>query len=245
MRRIVLAAIIILMSGFTASAEGPAEQLAQTATTQRVNFASGGTIRLLQSYGDLYVEGWDQQEVELTVIKSTSYSDNPAKLKEKLAPRLDTITVAADRKSDSELAITTVWAKRSRLVPVGPRLTRNGVHLEYRIHIPCNSRLVVNHRGGSVEISNVTADVEASNRDGDILLMLPAAGLYSIDARSKMGHIASDFGGKTRERLFLGQKFTGAPPAATSHIRLRTGFWGITIVALPPEGQGLAAAEAE
>lgn len=46
---------------------------AQISTTERVNFAAGGIIRLTGSFGDLNVEGWDRPEVEITVIKSTPH----------------------------------------------------------------------------------------------------------------------------------------------------------------------------
>jgi hypothetical protein len=210
--------------------EGPAEQLAQVINTQRIDFAPGGTIRLEKSWGDLYIEGWDQPQVEISVTKSTSYSDNAAALKEKVAPKLDTIKVAADRRSDSELA-----------VPLS-KTAKNGVHLEYSLHVPRNSRLIIDHRGGSVEVGNVTGDIEAANRHGDILLMLPGAGAYAIDARSRMGHIASDFEGKTLSRYLVGQRFIGANSSGAHRIYLRTGFGGITILAIPPEGESLSTA---
>src|ERR1700722_4116832 len=37
---------------------------------ESVSFAPGGTIRFDNSFGDLYVEGWDQPRVEMTLIKS-------------------------------------------------------------------------------------------------------------------------------------------------------------------------------
>jgi hypothetical protein len=36
----------------------------EVATTERFDFAPGGTIRVTHSYGDLHVDGWARQEVE-------------------------------------------------------------------------------------------------------------------------------------------------------------------------------------
>jgi hypothetical protein len=236
----ILIAIVAL--AIPLSAEGPAEKLAQVTSTQHFDFAPGGTLRLNDSYGDLYIEGWDQSQVEVTVTKSTSYSDNPAELKDKLTPKLDTIKVAAERRSDTEVVVTTTWATRADWAPPLPKKKQNGVHLEYRIFVPRNTRLIVDHHGGSVEVGNLIGDIEAANRDGDILLMMPGSGTYSIEARSKMGHIASEFEGTTLSRYLVGQKFTSTRSGAGSRLHLRTGFGGITILALPPEGEALSKA---
>src|ERR1035438_2214503 len=91
--------------------EGPAEQLAEATSTQQLSFAPGGTIRLNNSYGDLYIEGWDRPQVEITIIKSTSYYE--PELKSQAARKLETVNVAAERKSDTELAISTTLPKRA------------------------------------------------------------------------------------------------------------------------------------
>ena len=239
MRTLPAAALVLLSIAAPLLAEGPAEHQAQVSSTKEFPFAPGGTVRLARSFGNLYVEGWDQARVEITVVKSTSYSDDAAELKDKLAPRLDTISVTSERRSDTEIAIETTWAARRDWAPPLAKLKQNGVQLEYRIYVPRNTRLVIDHRGGSVEIGNVTAEVEASNRDGDLLLMLPASASYAIDARSKMGHIASDFEGRTLSRYLVGQQFTSS---GSRRLHLRTGFGGITIVALPPEGEALSKA---
>jgi hypothetical protein len=232
--------VVVLLFG-----EGPAAQLARVTDTQRIDFAPGGTIRVDKSWGDLYIEGWDQPRVEITVTKTTSYSDNLAHLKVKTAPKLETIKVAGERRSDSEMAISTRWAPRAKRVPPFSKGSKNGVHLEYAVHVPRDSRLIIDHHGGSVEVGNVTGEIDAANRDGDILLMLPAGGAYAIDARSKLGHIASDFEGKTLSRYFAGQRFVGTNASGSRRIHLRTGFGGITILAIPPEGELLSTAGSE
>jgi len=50
-------------------AEQAIDRPQQTSSTERFNFAPGGTIRFNNSFGDLYVEGWDQPQVEMTLIK--------------------------------------------------------------------------------------------------------------------------------------------------------------------------------
>jgi hypothetical protein len=228
MKRLLLVCLVSLAIGFEAIGEGPAEQAAQLTTTQRVGFAAGGVIRCINSYGDLTIEGWDLPQVEVTVTKSTRY-DDPV-LKERLVPRLDTVQVRIEPRLPAELTISTLGS---------------GIQMEYLVHVPRDTRLFVKHRGGIVTVENVRNDIDVANRDGDIVLMLPARGNYSLEARTRMGHIASDFGGKTLSRLVVGQKFQSRPASASAQLHLRTGFGGITLLALSPEGEGLSSAGQE
>ncbi len=152
----------------------------ETIQTERVNFAPGGVIRLLHSFGSLNVDGWDRPEVEITVIKSRArYCEG--KQQESAVRALARVQIVADRRSDMDLAISTVLPRRFFARLFG---RKGGLMLEYQIHAPRDSRLVIDHGSGNVLVSNVTGDVEATSSGGDILLMLPDSGSYSIDARS-------------------------------------------------------------
>ena len=120
-------------------------------------------------------------------------------------------------RSDSELAISTITASR-----------KSGVTLEYEIHAPRNSRLLIHHRG-FVVVSGITGDVEVANRNGDIVLIIPNMSSYSIDARSKMGTVSADVPGTTHVKYLVGERFASAGNASSHRISLRTAFGGITL----------------
>ncbi|MBZ5617248.1 MAG: hypothetical protein LAQ69_00750 [Acidobacteriia bacterium] len=225
--------------------------------TERVNFAPGGVIRLVDSFGSLKVEGWDRPEVEITVIKSMDrYYE--AKQQEQAARRLERVRIVADRRSDSELTISTILPRKlfeHLLGKTGATLDKvtgtarhplggkgGGLVVEYQIHAPRDSKLVVHHGTGQVLIGNMTGDVEATSRGGDILVMLPDTGTYSIDARSKFGAVSSDFDGASHRRHIVGSGFARAVPAPSRRIYLRTGMGGITIQAVPVEAEEPASA---
>jgi hypothetical protein len=233
-RRCILAVFFLL----PLFAEGPAEQRTEVIDTQHYDFVPSGTVRWTGSYGDLYIEGWDAPKVEITVIRSTRYYEPEDK--DRTAVVIPTVKVESTRKSDSEIVITTTEPDRRHRMLVEPRKTAKGVRMEYRVSLPRATHLVIDHRGGMVLAGNMTADIEVANRDGDIMLMVPAGGAYAIDARTKMGHIASDFPGSTLSRYLVGQRFLSPPASAAHRLHLRTGFGGITILALPPEGEGLS-----
>ena len=235
----------------------------EVTSTERFGFASGGVIRLKDSFGSLNVEGWDRAEVEVTVIKSMDRYYEP-KQQEQAARALERVRTVTDRRSDTELEISTVLPRKlfARLLggkggvmrsagatldkvtgiarhPLGGK---GGWMLEYQIHAPRNSRLVIHHGPGRVLVSNVTGDVEATSRGGDILVMLPDSGLYSIDAKSKLGSVSSDFVGASHRRHLVGSGFALAVPTPSRRIYLRTGIGGITIKAVPVETEEPAAA---
>jgi hypothetical protein len=197
------------------------ERRVQVTNTERISFAPGGIIRVNGSYGSLNVEGWDRPEVEIAVVKSTQkYYES--KQREKAATSLERVRVTAERHSDTELAISTSQG--------------SGVLVDYEIHVPRDSRLVIHHGTGHVLVSNVTGDIEATGHRGDILLMLPGTGAYAIDAKTKFGVVTSDFAGDLhRRRYLIGERFSSPP--ASHRLYLRMGFGGITIKSVPQEAE--------
>jgi hypothetical protein len=210
----------------------------QVTSTETVNFAPGGIVRITGSYGDVSVEGWEQPKVEVTVIKSLSYGFNPADKQ-----RLERVKVATDRHSDTELSISTSAPSANGFVhPFGGQ--GGGVALEYWIRVPRSSRLVIKHGVGMVSVTNVMGDIDASGGRGDLLVGLPGTGPYAIDARSNLGVVSSDFAGSPRLALYrMGERFDSlhaTDATAGPHVRLRMGFGGITIKRLAPESESIA-----
>jgi hypothetical protein len=204
----------------------------QVTNTERLDFAPGGIIRVNGSYGSLSVEGWDRPEVEIIVTKSLHFGKSKAQDQDKL--RLDSIKVVANRTSPSELTISTMLASRhGKWVPF--RSSTGGVTVDAEIHLPRDTRLAIHHHTGYVFVGGVTGDIEASAGRGDIVLMLPGSVSYSIDAKTRLGIVSSDFEGSVRSRYLMGKRFarTLAPPA--QQLYLRMGFGGITLKAVPPE----------
>src|ERR1022692_4265993 len=80
----------------------------------------------------------------------------------------------SERRSDKELAISTILPGRNRFLPKAKR----GVTVEYRIHVPHDSRLVVHHDNGYVWVSDMTGDLDVRSHTGDMIVMLPDPGPY-------------------------------------------------------------------
>src|SRR5712691_5945049 len=111
-----------LALGCLAADDAP-RQTFQTTTTERVDFAAGGVLRLKNSTGMLMVEGWDRPEVEITTIKVT---------KARYATRAEGERVLAEmhsaiEHSGGEIVITTDFPRKSGIKPF--RRGRIGVDL--------------------------------------------------------------------------------------------------------------------
>jgi hypothetical protein len=217
------------------------QQAGQTSHTELLSFAPGGIIRFRNSFGDLYVEGWDRPEVEISsvrsipkveldIIKSPEDSYKPP---EDAASRLERVGILAERASPNELAISTTGYSHNFFAhPLGGH---GPVNVRYEFRVPRSTHLVIQHRGGNILVGNVTGGIEATNRNGDIVLMLPGPGPYAIDARSRMGAVSCDFAGKAHARYFVSEKFASAAADSPNRIHLRVGFGGITIKDVPSE----------
>ena len=226
--RLLLGLLACGLSMFGAG-EVAIQRPAQTAHTERVDFAAGGTIRLNDSFGDLYIQGWDQPAVEITLIKEMQDYEPPKNVSE----RLERVRFTTEHPSTGELTISTAIPSHNFFRhPFGGK---GDVDVRYELRIPRDSRLVIHHGGGNILIDNVTGGIEANNREGDIVVMLPGPGPYSIDARSKMGTVISDFEDKAHVRHFIGEALREANESTAHPIHLRVGFGGITIKELAPE----------
>jgi hypothetical protein len=212
--------------GLSLFAAGPLRQRPQLTTTEHAILAPGGTVRIENSYGDVSVEGWDRPEVELTAIRSQPglYGERE---RARLTQNLEKVRVRMELKSAGELVISTQFPSRSGLVfaPLPPK-TRVGVELEYRLRVPRDAHLVIHHKDGQVLITDVSGEIEATARSGDIVAMLPEAGHYAIDAKAKVGTVYSDFGDAKHLDYLLGERFAAGEGR---RIYLRTGVGGISI----------------
>jgi len=231
----ILAAIGMALPLFADSGN---KKVFEVTSTQTVPFQPGGTIRLNHSYGYLSIEGWDRPEVEITVIKSL---DNlyDAKEQGEATKRVNTVQVTAERKSDTDLQINTAVPHYSRWThPLG---STGGVMVEYQIKAPRNSNLAIQQGTGDIMVTGINADINATGSKGDIVVLLPEGVQYSIDAKTKLGTVSSDFDGDFHHRHWVGIRYATAPATPAHKIYLRMGIGGITLkgspaMAQPPSG---------
>ena len=222
--RIIFIGLCVCLTGLI-YAEAP--QFFETRKTERLDFPPGGLLSLKNSTGDVTVQGWDRSDVELTTTLSTK-DPFDAQGREKALKELDLVHVTTERHGD-ELVIQTDFPKYGHFQPLlGPK-TR--FDIAYEISVPRKARVSVEHGTGYVGIDDITGDIHVTASQGEITVRLPEDGHYAIDAKSKLGDVLSDFGGRTERKMwFLGKQLTGEASGAAQKIFLRAGYGDIIIL---------------
>jgi hypothetical protein len=209
-------------------------QQVKVVTTDRVDFAPSGTIRFEGSVGELNIEGWDQPQVQVELTRF-DYAAAPGKDREK--GKLERITVKAEKRSGNELVITTTLPHRNYFV----RQVRGATDsdMNYRVMVPRNSHLVIHHGNGDLVVYDVSGDIETTVQVGAVTLQLDDPAQYAIDARSRVGEIYSDYDGKYRKPLRVGEGFVvaAAAPAHRIYVRVRVGAIDIVKMGTNPIAQ--------
>jgi len=203
-----------------------AKQKVQVSNTQRMDFPSGGTLRLVNSIGVLTVEAWDRPDVEITTIKSTKDAYDTRE-REEAARELDKVRVAAERRGD-ELVITTTFPRHRFRHPVAGE---GDFDLEYRIKAPGNTRIIAKHDVGEVNIDGLVSDIAVTLVQGQINLSLPEEGQYDVYAKSDFGNVNSDLpGSEKRTRWLIGHRIVNEDSPGTHKLNLRVKFGDIVIL---------------
>jgi hypothetical protein len=223
-------AVIAIATGCLLGAEDEAGQSIRVTKMERMNFPAGGVLHLKHSIGEVTIEGWDESAMELTTRKSPPLRYDSHWNKRAYRQReLEETRVTAERRSE-EIVITTTLPNRRNFPPPSPLRGSPGVDLEYRIKVPRDARLIVEHEGGEVHVEDLTGDIRVTTIRGEIALRLPQEGRYAIDAKSDFGNVISDFPGHERRRPWLlGHRFVPDESVTGPKLYLRTGIGDIII----------------
>jgi hypothetical protein len=202
-------------------------QPVQVVTTDQVDFAAGGTIHFEGSVGELNIEGWDQPQVRIVVTRF-DYADPIDQDRDRMKSKLESITVRTEKRSATELLVTTTLPHRNFFV----RKVRGktDADINYRIMVPQDSHLIVHHGNGDVVLYNVGGDIEATAHVGSIVVQLRDPAQYAIDAHSGTGEVYSDYAGTDRTHLRLRDSFVASAPAPAHKVFLRVGIGPIDVV---------------
>ncbi len=215
---------------FTAGATTTDKERVRLIKSERFAFAPGGELRLRDSFGEVHVEGWDRDEAEVVVEKSTR--KEYARDREQEGMReLDRISVSIERPGDNQIVVTTVFPSRNLVTR--PLKGKSNVELIYKIKVPHRTCVSIKHDVGEVTVSNIVADIGVTNRVGEVTLHLPEDQEYVVDARTRIGDVNSDFEGCSRRQSLIGERHSAEPPGATHQLYLRVGIGEIGIRKLP------------
>lgn len=136
--------VLLLLIG----AVGPAASRQAESWTARYPLPAGGQVAVTNVQGSIEVEGWDRDEVELTVLKTA----------EGEGARLAAVEIAVELGEDS-LAVRTLY----------PSQSDQPVRVDYRLRVPRQLRLATLHTvNGDIRVRNLEGGIEARTLNGDI-----------------------------------------------------------------------------
>lgn len=215
---------------------------AEIKTTQSLEFGARGTIQIADSFGSVKVEGWDKEEVELTVTKRTQKKYDTKGLA-KATKDLERFKITME--SVGETSLLVINTAYPSWTPARMFRGKTNLHLNYVIKVPRQSSLLIKHGIGEVDVANVSGDIEATASIGEISLKLPEDQSYAVDARVRIGDVSSEFGQITQRQGFipLGAKLAGDPAAPTRRIFLRIGIGDINVNRMRTEKSGEPSAQ--
>lgn len=216
------------LSAQNAASAPEAEKIAEKISvthTDTAEFPPGGVLRMPNAVGELTITGWDQPGLEITTIKSTKTAVLP-KDRDRAGKLLDSVKVTTERKGD-EVTVATAFPKHSKIAR--PFLGMTDFDMEYRIHVPRSARLDVKSVMGEIHIEAVSGEIHAQENLGEITVRLPG-GMYSIDAKAKLGAVNSDFPGDMQRVKWFGESFRGNSSGAVQNLFLRALYGDILIL---------------
>ncbi len=160
-RTILLAAVLGLLAGAPVAAEE------QQVWTARYPLPPGGSLAVENVQGNIWIEGWDRAEAEITVIKTTQGQSG----------RLDDVRVAVER-GEGSLTIRTLYGGGSA----------EPVRVDYRLRVPRQVELErLRTVEGDISVQNVEGSVDARSLNGNIRQVNVAG---RVTAHALKGNIA-------------------------------------------------------
>jgi hypothetical protein len=204
------------------------KERARTSETAVFSLTPGGVIRVDDSFGELHIEGWHKPQVEVTIEKATRKDYPPDELAEAMR-ELDEVRIEIAA-AGSSVEITTEMPRRLLQRPLRGK---TNIELVYRIKAPHRVNLEIQHDLGKVTVEDVVGHHRISSRAGEVSLRLPDDQSYSIDARTRVGEVESEFGGEAKREMMVGQRLTAEGDDHAWNLYLRLGAGEIEIRKLP------------
>ena len=223
-----LVALVLSLSSPVFATDEPHQRI-QISKTERFKFPPNGVLRLDNSIGEITIQGWDQDEMELTTTKSPKAGYDPRE-GERRSREFDSIQIATERHGD-EIVVTTKYPRHRGLPPGSPVGGAANFNLQYDIKVPRTARLIIDHDVGEINLDDLSGDIQATALQGTIALHLPENVTYDIDAKSDWGNVTSDFPGREERRLWkIGHRIVQHSPNAAQRLHLRIGYGDIIIL---------------
>src|SRR5579871_2743426 len=161
MRNLPLIAIVLSLS---LQADDRSKATLGATHTDRFQAPASVSIRLENSFGEVDIDGWERPEVEVTITRSTERLVD-SKQHAEAQRRLDCVQVTA-KQDGNDVVISTAYPARNAVLH--PLSRRSDIGIVYSIKAPRDSKLIVDHKSGGLNVSGISGDIHATLINGQI-----------------------------------------------------------------------------
>ncbi len=154
--------VVVLLMGIAAESRAVAVDYSdyEREIEKEFSFAPGGTLILQNLKGQIEISGWDEDRVEISVLKSVPKDQDPAKARQ----WLEKVEVKIEKEGE-EIRAVTHWDEE---LPVD---------VTYWVSVPRRTDIVVNSLKSYVMLENLEGNIEINVVDGSLMLFNLAGNL--------------------------------------------------------------------
>jgi len=182
-------ALSLCLLGIVLSEQAPvhADEFSKTFhySTRMFSF---GTLTIDTRMGDIQVESWDQPRLEIEAEKVVEAGNQ--KKAGSLYEQVQVVLAGQDK----QVVLRTLYPSRR---PWRPFRGESRLSVNFHIHMPFDSNLILRCVDGDVRVSGLVGKQEINVNYGDVEINVPSIyRLRSLSARSILGYVQSDLHGE-------------------------------------------------
>ncbi|MBW1298177.1 hypothetical protein [Aquimarina litoralis] len=163
-KKIALILLIILQGYYVNAQEKLSKSIEKT-----YDFTNSGTLQLENKYGNITIDGWDQNKVQIIIDISVSKKEknDAQELLDRIQPSINQtngfIKIVSDIKEKSESFFSKVFNS------VNPfDFDKGNVQIDYKISLPTNAEIQLTNKFGDIIISDWDGKLTSDLQHGDM-----------------------------------------------------------------------------
>ncbi|WP_133248397.1 hypothetical protein [Flagellimonas aquimarina] len=130
---------------------------------------TSGTVQIENKYGDVIVNGWNKDQVKVSISMKVTHrkDENAKKLLDRIRPEVitteDFIRVTSEIADRSSSVFSRYFNKANPF-----DFDKSNIQIDYEVYLPVNTELNITNKFGDVIIGNWNGDLEANIQHGDM-----------------------------------------------------------------------------
>lgn len=182
-----------------------------------------GTVVVDTRVGDVQIEGWDEERVEIEAEKVVR-----AGSEEKSRPLFDRIRIQLTQDEEGRTVFVKTLYPPRRLWR--PFRGESRLSVNFRIKMPYDSNLTLQCVNGDVRIRGITGNEQLNVNYGNVEISVPSVwDLRSLRAHTLLGYVQSDLKALPEEDAGLRRKISFWNPQGKQEIQVRVHMGGVFV----------------